>query len=96
MTMVFVPSAGANVQGLGPFVGQWGGAYRYGLTISPDGSGRYSGPDSRSARRAPCPMRPAATIDFVLASVSGTTATGTVSSVRRTAGGQSDAVGGKT
>jgi hypothetical protein len=43
--MVFAPRAGAYLQGLGPFVGQWGGAYRYGLTISPDGSGRYSGPD---------------------------------------------------
>jgi hypothetical protein len=76
--LVFAPSAAADVPGLAPFVGSWH-AHEEGLDIQPNGHGRETYPD-----RSTCPDAPmagcgkTATADFMLRSVSGDTATGTI------------------
>ena len=63
---------------LTPFVGSWH-AHEEGLVIQPDGHGRETYPD-----RSTCPDAPmagcgiAGTVDFMLTSVSGDTATGAI------------------
>jgi hypothetical protein len=76
--MVFAPSAVADIPGIAPFVGSWH-AHEEGLDIHPNGHGRETYND-----RSTCPDAPMAgcgiggTTDFVLTSVSGDTATGTI------------------
>jgi serine/threonine-protein kinase len=76
--LVFAPSAGADVPGIAPFVGSWH-AHEEGLDIQPDGNGRETYPD-----RSTCPDAPMAgcgktgITDFMLTSISGDTATGTI------------------
>ncbi|MGB6209118.1 hypothetical protein [Mycobacterium sp.] len=74
----FAPSAAADVPGLAPFVGSWH-AHEEGLNIQPNGNGHETYADTST-----CPNAPAAgcgitgTVDFTLTSVSGDTATGTI------------------
>jgi hypothetical protein len=76
--LVFVSPAAADVPGLAPFVGSWQ-AHEEGLDIQPNGNGRETYADTST-----CPDAPAAgcgqtgTVDFTLKSVSGDTATGTI------------------
>jgi hypothetical protein len=77
-TLVFAPSAAADMPGMAPFVGGWH-AHEEGLVIQPNGHGRETYID-----RSTCPDAPmagcgiASTTDFVLTSVCGDTATGIV------------------
>ncbi|MGH3847750.1 MAG: hypothetical protein ACRDS0_40995, partial [Pseudonocardiaceae bacterium] len=72
------PTAAADVPGIAPFVGSWH-AHEEGLDIEPNGHGRETYPD-----RSTCPDAPMAgcgktgTTDFMLTSVSGDTAAGTI------------------
>ncbi len=76
--LAFASSAAADVPGIEPFVGSWH-AHEEKLDIQPNGNGRETYAD-----RSTCPDAPAAgcgvtgTVDFTLTSVSGDTATGTV------------------
>jgi hypothetical protein len=76
--LVFAPSAAADVPGIAPFVGSWH-AHEEGLGIQPNGHGRETYNDLST-----CPDAPMAgcgiggTTDFMLTSVSGDTATGTI------------------
>jgi serine/threonine-protein kinase len=76
--LVFAPSAAADVVGIAPFVGSWH-AHEEGLEIQPNGHGRETYND-----RSTCPDAPmsgcgiAGTTDFTLTSVSGDTASGTI------------------
>jgi hypothetical protein len=71
--------AHADVAGIAPFVGEWGGGHSGGLNIESDGTGRWTYSDRRT-----CPDAPLAgcgvtgTTDFTLTSVANGTATGTV------------------
>ncbi len=73
------PLAQADVAGIAPFVGGWGGGHSGGLTIQSDGTGRWTYSDRRT-----CPNAPLAgcgvtgVTDFTLTSVVNGTATGTV------------------
>jgi hypothetical protein len=73
------PLAQADVAGIAPFVGEWGGGHSGGLNIQSDGTGRWTYSDTRT-----CPNAPLAgcgvtgTTDFTLTSVANGTATGTV------------------
>ena len=77
-TLVFASSGAADVPGIAQFVGSWH-AHEEGLDIQPDGHGRETYSD-----RSTCPDAPmagcgiAGTTDFTLASVSGDTATGSI------------------
>jgi hypothetical protein len=76
--LAFTPPASADVPGLAPFVGSWH-AHEEGLDIAPNGQGRETYED-----RSTCPDAPmagcgiAGTTDFMLTSVSGDTASGTI------------------
>lgn len=76
--LAFTPPASADVPGLDPFVGSWH-AHEESLDIQPDGHGHETYPD-----RSTCPDAPmagcgiAGTVDFMVTSVSGDTATGAV------------------
>jgi hypothetical protein len=76
--LAFAPAAGADVAGISPFVGQWH-AHEEGLTIDASGHGRETYAD-----RSTCPNAPMSgcgitgTVDFMLSSVSGDTATGAI------------------
>jgi hypothetical protein len=76
--LVFAPSAAADGRGTAAFSGSWH-AHEEGLDIQPNGHGRETYTD-----RSTCPGAPmagcgiAGTTDFVLTSVAGDTATGTV------------------
>ena len=78
VALAFTPQASADVPGLDAFVGSWH-AHEEGLDIQPNGHGRETYPD-----RSTCPAAPMAgcgvtgTVDFMLTSVSGDTATGAV------------------
>ena len=88
--LVFAPPAAADVPGLAPFVGSWH-AHEEGLDIQPNGNGRETYAD-----KSTCPDAPAAgcgktgTVDFTLTSVSGDTATGTITA----ASNPKDPIGG--
>jgi hypothetical protein len=77
-TMVFAPPAAADIPRLAPFVGSWH-AHEEGLDIQSNGHVRETYND-----RSTCPDAPmagcgiAGTTDFWLTSVSGDTATGTI------------------
>lgn len=70
---------GGAPSGLAPFLGQWGGGHSGRIEIHPDGTGRWSYPDTST-----CPNAPLAgcgiigTADFTLTSVANGTATGSV------------------
>jgi hypothetical protein len=89
--LVFAPSAAADVPGIAPFVGQWH-AHQSGLTINADGSGHLTYSDI-NACSGPCSFAdaPTGTADFTLTSVSGGTATGSVTATSDT---NNDTVGG--
>ncbi|MDT5366839.1 MAG: hypothetical protein QOC62_1270 [Mycobacterium sp.] len=77
-TLVFSPSAAADVPGIAQFVGSWH-AHEEGLDIQPNGHGRETYPDRLTCPDAPmsgCGMP--GTTDFMLTSVSGDTATRTI------------------
>lgn len=80
--LAFAPPAAADIPGIEPFTGSWH-AHASGLTINGDGSGRLTYSDI-SACPSACSGHndyadaPLATVDFTLTSVSGDTATGTV------------------
>jgi hypothetical protein len=77
--LVFAPSAAADVPGIAPFVGSWH-AHEEGLDIQPNGHGRETYPDLSTCPNAPmagCGIE--GTTDFMLTSVAGDTATGTIS-----------------
>lgn len=70
---------GAEVPGLAPFLGHWGGGHSGGLDIHPDGTGRWTYSDTSTCPNAPlsgCGV--IATVDFTLTSVATGTATGSV------------------
>jgi hypothetical protein len=76
--LALTPVASADVPGLNPFVGSWH-AHEEGLDIQPNGHGRETYSD-----RTSCPDAPMAgcgipgTVDFMLTTVSGDTATGAI------------------
>ncbi len=76
--VLFAPAAAAGGPGLASFAGSWH-AHVEGLHIQPNGHGRETYND-----RSTCPDAPmsgcgiAGTVDFTLTSVSGDTATGTI------------------
>jgi hypothetical protein len=88
--LVFAPSAYAHTTALAPFVGSWH-AHEEGLQIQPDGHGRETYTD-----RSTCPNAPmsgcgiAGSADFLLTSVSGDTASGTITA----ASNPKDPIGG--
>jgi hypothetical protein len=77
--LAFAPPASADVPGLAPFVGQWGGGHAGALDIHSDGTGRLTYADLSN-----CPNAPLAgcgitgTTDFTLFLVANGTATGNV------------------
>jgi hypothetical protein len=76
--LVFAPSAAADVAGMAPFVGHWH-AHEESLVINGDGHGQESYSDRSSCPNAPmsgCGIT--GSTNFVLTSVSGDTATGTI------------------
>jgi hypothetical protein len=76
--LALAPVASADVPGLNPFVGSWH-AHEEALEIQPNGQGRETYNDRSSCPDAPmagCGI--AGTVDFVLTTVSGDTATGTI------------------
>jgi len=71
--------AHADVPGIAPFVGGWGGGHSGGLNIQSDGTGRWTYSDTRTcpnAALAGCGVT--GTTDFTLTSVANGTATGAV------------------
>jgi Protein of unknown function (DUF2510) len=73
------PAPRAEVPGLAPFVGHWGGGHSGGLDISSDGTGRWTYSDISTCPNAPlagCGITGIA--DFTLTSVANGTATGSV------------------
>jgi hypothetical protein len=76
--LLVAPSAHAHTSAIAPFVGSWH-AHEEGLEIQPNGHGREMYND-----RSTCPNAPmsgcgiAGTADFLLTSVSGDTASGTI------------------
>jgi hypothetical protein len=76
--LAFTPPASADVGGLAPFVGSWH-AHEEGLDIRPSGHGHETSNDRSTCTDAPmagCGI--AGTTDFMLTSVSGDTASGTI------------------
>jgi hypothetical protein len=77
--LVFAAPAAADVPGIAPFVGQWGGGHAGGLDIHSDGTGRLTYADLSTCPNAPlsgCGIT--GTTDFTLTSVANGTATGSV------------------
>jgi hypothetical protein len=76
--MIFAPSAAADVPGIAPFVGSWH-AHEEGLNIQANGHARETYADSSTCPDAPMSgCGKTATTDFMLTSVAGDTATGTI------------------
>ena len=88
--LAFAAPASADLPGLAPFVGSWH-AHEEGLDIQPNGHGRETYSDRSTCTDAPmagCGI--AGTVDFTLTSVSGQTATGTITA----ASNPKDPIGG--
>jgi hypothetical protein len=75
--MVFVPSAGANVPGLGPFVGSWQ-KHQEGLVIDSAGTGVDTYSDVKRCPDCSSAGAPPGVLAFVLTSVSDGMASGSV------------------
>jgi hypothetical protein len=77
--LAFAPPAVADVPGIAPFVGHWGGGHSGGINIQSDGTGQWVYSDTRTcpnARLAGCGIT--GTTDFMLTSVANGTANGSV------------------
>lgn len=88
--IAFTPLAHADVPGLAPFVGSWQ-AHASGLVIQPTGPGRLTYSDLTACPSCSDGTAPTGTVDFTLTSVSGGTATGSVTATSDT---NNDTVGG--
>jgi hypothetical protein len=77
--LVFAPSAAADVPGLAPFVGTWAGM-RQTLVIDGSGNGYVTYADFNACPSCSMAAVPRATANFALTSVSGTTASGSITS----------------
>ena len=77
LTFAAPAGADADVPGLDPFVGTWH-AHAEGLTIESNGHGNETYADLRACPSCSYASAPRGSMDFVLTSVSGDTATGTV------------------
>lgn len=75
--MVFLPSAGADMSGLGPFVGSWQ-KHEEGLVIDSAGTGIDTYPDVRRCPTCSNGGAPPGVLAFVLTAVSDGMATGSV------------------
>ena len=75
--VAFAPPAHADVAGIAPFVGTWPGM-RQALTIDGSGNGTVTYADFTACPSCSMAAVPRATVNFALTSVSGNTASGSI------------------